>query len=80
MQILTSPPCISPPSKPSAVPQAMQDSEYAVIGTTGAPEIPDILVDYLEIKSFYGTGKKPEVSVSDGGSCGEDGGGGGVDG
>ncbi len=58
-----------------------QDSEYAVIGTTGAPEIPkksDILVDYLETKSFNVADKKPvKASVSDGGSCngGSDGGG-----
>ncbi len=80
-QIFTSPPCVSLQSEPSAVIQAMQDSEYAVIGTTGAPEIPkksDILVDYLETKSFNVADKKREVSVSDGGSsgCGSVGGGG----
>ncbi len=43
-----------------------------MIGTTGAPEIPkksDVLVDYLETKSFNVTDKKPEVSMSDNGSC-----------
>ena len=71
-QILISPPCVSLQPKASDVPQEIQDSEYAVIGTTGAPEIPkksDILVDYLKTKSFNGVDKKPEVSVSNGGSC-----------
>ncbi len=79
-QIFTSPPSVSLQSKPSAVPRPIQDSEYAVIGTTGAPEIPkksDILVDYLENKAFKVADKKPEVSESDDGSCGYNGGGGG---
>ncbi len=68
-------PRVSLQPKVSAVPQAIQDSEYAVIGTTGAPEIPkklDVLVDYLETKSFNMADKKREVSVSDGGSSGCD--------
>ena len=54
----------------------IQDSEYAVIGTTGAPEIPkksNILVDYLETKSFnVRADKKLEVSVSHSVNCGDD--------
>ncbi len=75
-QIFTSSPSVSLQPKVSSVPQPIQDSEYAVIGTTGAPEIPkksDVLDDYLETKSFNVADKKPEVSVSDGGSCGDDG-------
>ncbi len=48
-QTFTSPPGIS------KVPQTIQDSEYAVIGTTGAPEIhkrSNIPVDYLQTKYF----------------------------
>ncbi len=50
-QSLTSPSGVSLQPKASNVPQVIQDSEYDVIGTTGAPEIPkksNILVDYLE--------------------------------
>ncbi len=76
IQTFTSPSGVSLQPKVSAVSQAIQDSEYAVIGTTGAPEIPkksNILVDYLETKSFnLQADKKPEVSVSDGGNCGDD--------
>ncbi len=75
-QTFTSPPGISLQSKASPVPQVTQDSEYAVIGTTGAPEIPkksNILVDYLETKSFnVRADKKLEVSVSHSVNCGDD--------
>ncbi len=73
-QTFTSPPDISLQHN---VPQ---DSEYAVFG---APEIPtksDILVEYLETKYFnVRADKKPEVSMSDDGGCGDDGDGGGGD-
>ncbi len=75
-QTFTSLPGVSLQPKVSAVPQEIQDSEYAVIGTTGAPEIPkksDILVDYLETNSFnVQAEKKLEVSVSEVRNCGDE--------
>ncbi len=75
-QTFTSPSGVTLQSKVSPVPHAIENSEYAVIGTTGAPVIPkksNILVDYLETKSFnVWVDKKPKVSVSDGGNCGAD--------
>ncbi len=75
-QTFTSPSGVTLQSKVSPVPQAIENSEYAVIGTTGAPVIPkksNILVDYLETKSFnVRVDKKQKVSVSDGGNCGDD--------
>ncbi len=58
---------VSPKPNTSTIPQSAQDSEYAVLGTTGAPKIPeksDNLVDYLETKPFNVADKKPEVSVN----------------
>ncbi len=69
---------VSPSSLKSLKRYKIQNN-YAVIGTTGAPEIPkksNILVDYLETKSFNVADKKPEAS--DDGSCDGGGDGGGV--
>ncbi len=75
-QTFTSPSDVSLQPRVSAVPQEIQDSEYAVIGTTGAPEIhkkSNILVDYLETQLFnVQADKKPKVSLSDGSNSGDD--------